>query len=466
MVTVHVLDRAAALGEHGVDGGGPVRRRRRSSPSCRSRPAVVTDPWVGNGLERGVATVACPEVVGDRPVATGPAATAAIWSLCVSNSDLVTHILDIENEGDQIDPPPSPKSTESAQTGSRARLRRRRVWLGPRNEPPETSSRGRSGSTGHHARPPTHFQSRQPSRHAGQSRRPRPTGSVQVTARRSARTRHRQHRPSLEPGTELHQSGEVLGAELVLQPFLDVVDVVPMACRSTRPCPPGWFAPPPAAGRHGRSRRLALRGRPRPPTRVPRRRRPALHGRVDRSSMVPGRARFVAAVEGEEPEAGLGQGNAFGQPRRRGTSRGRRGGRTRRGRAGGGRGHASRRGCRPTPSRWRRSASIRRHGLPRTTATVPRGRPRPNVRRGARAASPGPSPRGGCPTRWPVAGCARCGRRRPVGRRRAPRACRARTRADWSRSARRPSGRRTGSRPRHGRRPGRDRRRRWRASRR
>ena len=39
---------------------------------------------------------------------------------------------------------------------------------------------------------------------------------------------------------------------------------------STRPCPPGWFAPPPAAGRHGRSRRLASRARPRPRTRVPR----------------------------------------------------------------------------------------------------------------------------------------------------------------------------------------------------
>ena len=52
-----------------------------------------------------------------------------------------------------------------------------------------------------------------------------------TTAARSARTRHRQHRPALEPGTELHQSGEVLGAELVLQPFLDVVDVAPMARR-------------------------------------------------------------------------------------------------------------------------------------------------------------------------------------------------------------------------------------------
>ncbi len=28
---------------------------------------------------------------------------AAIWSLCVSNGDLVTHVLDIENVGDQID---------------------------------------------------------------------------------------------------------------------------------------------------------------------------------------------------------------------------------------------------------------------------------------------------------------------------------------------------------------------------
>ena len=28
----------------------------------------------------------------------------AIWSLCVSKLDLVTHVLDIENVGDQIDP--------------------------------------------------------------------------------------------------------------------------------------------------------------------------------------------------------------------------------------------------------------------------------------------------------------------------------------------------------------------------
>ena len=35
-------------------------------------------------------------------MATGSAATAAIWSLCVSNGNLVTHILDIENVGDQI----------------------------------------------------------------------------------------------------------------------------------------------------------------------------------------------------------------------------------------------------------------------------------------------------------------------------------------------------------------------------
>ena len=30
--------------------------------------------------------------------------TVAIWSLCVSNGDLVTQVLDIENVGDQIDP--------------------------------------------------------------------------------------------------------------------------------------------------------------------------------------------------------------------------------------------------------------------------------------------------------------------------------------------------------------------------
>ena len=43
-------------------------------------------------------------MVADRPVATCPAATAAIWSLCVSKLNLVTHILNIENVGDQIDP--------------------------------------------------------------------------------------------------------------------------------------------------------------------------------------------------------------------------------------------------------------------------------------------------------------------------------------------------------------------------
>jgi len=30
--------------------------------------------------------------------------TAAIWSLCVSNADLVTQVLDIEKDSDQIDP--------------------------------------------------------------------------------------------------------------------------------------------------------------------------------------------------------------------------------------------------------------------------------------------------------------------------------------------------------------------------
>jgi hypothetical protein len=44
------------------------------------------------------------EVVDGRPFASGAALTAAIWSLSVSKPDLVTHILDIENEGDQIDP--------------------------------------------------------------------------------------------------------------------------------------------------------------------------------------------------------------------------------------------------------------------------------------------------------------------------------------------------------------------------
>jgi hypothetical protein len=43
-------------------------------------------------------------VDGDRLVATGSARTAAIWSLCVSKANLVTHILDIENHSDQIDP--------------------------------------------------------------------------------------------------------------------------------------------------------------------------------------------------------------------------------------------------------------------------------------------------------------------------------------------------------------------------
>ena len=275
----------------------------------------------------------------------------------------------------------------------------------------------------------------------------------------SARTGHRQHRPTLEPGTELHQPGQVLGAELALQAFLDVVDVVHDGWPSTRRCPPGWFAPPPAAGRREPSRRLASRARPRPPTRAPHRRRPC--------SPRPRRPQRDGAWSRSLRRGGRGRGTR-GWTRtvrrlrttpRRGTSRGRRGGRTRRGRAGGGRGHASRHGCRPTPSRWRRSASIRRHGPPRRTATVPRGRPRPIVRRDARAASPGRSPRGGCPTRWRVAGCARCGRRRSVGCRRGPRACRARTRADWSRSARR-GGRRTCSRPRRERPPGRDRRRR------
>jgi hypothetical protein len=32
----------------------------------------------------------------------------AIWSLCVSNVDLVTLLVDIEKESDQIDPLPSP----------------------------------------------------------------------------------------------------------------------------------------------------------------------------------------------------------------------------------------------------------------------------------------------------------------------------------------------------------------------
>ena len=39
---------------------------------------------------------------GSNP--TRSAVTVAIWSLCVSKPDLVTHILDTENESDQIDP--------------------------------------------------------------------------------------------------------------------------------------------------------------------------------------------------------------------------------------------------------------------------------------------------------------------------------------------------------------------------
>jgi hypothetical protein len=126
----------------------------------------VTDPWVGNGFERAVTTGVCHEVVGDRPVASGPAATAAIWSLSVSNGDLVTHIINIDKESDQIHPQRaaaparpllSPTSRESAQTGSLARRRRRQVWLGPRNERRDTSFRGPIGSTWHDGRSPTHF---------------------------------------------------------------------------------------------------------------------------------------------------------------------------------------------------------------------------------------------------------------------------------------------------------------------
>ena len=112
-------------------------------------------------------------------MATGRAGTVAIWSLCVSNGDLVTVVLDIENDSDQIDHSRhtggsgprsepshsgravcwSPTSTQSAQTGSLGRRRRRHVWLGPRNERSETSSRGPKGPTRHHARPPTRFTS-------------------------------------------------------------------------------------------------------------------------------------------------------------------------------------------------------------------------------------------------------------------------------------------------------------------
>src|SRR4029079_8770752 len=46
------------------------------------------------------------EMVADRPVASCPAADGAIWSLCVSKLNLVTHILNIDNVGDQIDPSP------------------------------------------------------------------------------------------------------------------------------------------------------------------------------------------------------------------------------------------------------------------------------------------------------------------------------------------------------------------------
>jgi len=35
----------------------------------------------------------------DDPIRAG---TAAIWSLCVSNGDLVTNVLDIEKESDQM----------------------------------------------------------------------------------------------------------------------------------------------------------------------------------------------------------------------------------------------------------------------------------------------------------------------------------------------------------------------------
>src|SRR6188508_435390 len=91
---------------------------------------------------------------------------------------------EIETESDQIDlqraaAPArtllSPTSRESAQTGSLARLRRRHVWLGPRNEQRETSFRGQSGPTWHHGLLTTHFQSQPTCRRAGRTRLTRPT---------------------------------------------------------------------------------------------------------------------------------------------------------------------------------------------------------------------------------------------------------------------------------------------------
>ena len=60
-------------------------------------------------------------------------------------------------------------------TSSLARLRRRHVWLGPRNEQRETSFRGQSGPTWHHGLLTTHFQSQPTCRRAGRTRLTRPT---------------------------------------------------------------------------------------------------------------------------------------------------------------------------------------------------------------------------------------------------------------------------------------------------
>ena len=73
------LPRRARLGLH--HGTGDLRRRRRDAVAHDDDPTTLTTP---------------------RPARRALTAPGAIWSLCVSNGDLVTHILDIENLSDQI----------------------------------------------------------------------------------------------------------------------------------------------------------------------------------------------------------------------------------------------------------------------------------------------------------------------------------------------------------------------------
>ena len=114
-----VGDRDHAAGA-AVRAAGARRRRHRRLRRHRASPSAAAVPLTSvrqprNLLGRRAAELLLDETSNPRHRHTQrgvraradrarvePLATGAIWSLCVSSADLVTHVLDIENVGDQI----------------------------------------------------------------------------------------------------------------------------------------------------------------------------------------------------------------------------------------------------------------------------------------------------------------------------------------------------------------------------